>query len=110
MSKKDQKRYEEEGTIHRGGKLVKEAICAFPMCRNHVSPQSKFGLCQTCDYVINLVAWFDKAMAEVDKVREEGPTILVPRPGMEDKAIAEALQKARAEGKKGIAVIGRRQP
>lgn len=106
MSKKDQERYEKEGTVHRDGKLVKEAICAFPPCRNHVSPQSKLGLCQTCDYVINLVAWFDRAMEEVNKKRAEGPAILVPKPGMEDKAIAEALKKA---GEKGIGVTGRRQ-
>jgi len=115
MGKKEQERFSKEGTVFRNGKLVKAdkegnpVTCAFPPCQNYVLPNSKLGLCPTCNYVINLVAWFDQKATQEEQQKEEGPTILVPRPGMEDKAIAEALKKAKAAGAKGIAVIGNKE-
>lgn len=116
MSNKDRKRAEKEGTVHRNGKLVqagkdgKPVKCAFPRCSNNAWPKSEFGLCQTCDYVIHLVGWFDRAMEEVEKQKGKEPVLLVPKPGMSETAMKEAIEAAKKSGAKGIAVIGREKP
>lgn len=92
MSKKDRERAEKDSTIFRNGQLVKKEKCAFPPCSHHAWPKSKLGLCQTCDYVINLVAWFDKQMEAQEKA-PRGPVLLVPKPGMSASAIAEEIKR-----------------
>ncbi len=85
MGKADKIRAE-KGLIHRGGKLVqKEVRC--PVCNGFVPPGSR--LCDECARVVRVLRWLQKAQ------QPTGSPILIPKPGMADKAIEEAIRIGR---------------
>lgn len=110
MSKRKDQERAEKGEVFRSGQKQKQPKCRFPRCSNPAWEKSKLGLCVTCDYIINLVSWFDKEMEKAAKQQGEQPVLLVPKPGMSDSVLKEAIEQARKSGARGLAIIGKEGP